>query len=93
MSKNKPNPLYKNRNLLLEFKRQSKEAFLPIDERINNINKRLDSLVDNYIQSRINKGQIKEYNDIYRKELYDEFKNDFYNIHDSLNIIIESKNQ
>lgn len=93
MSKNKLNPIYKKRNILIELKKQSDDFKLSNEERMNNINKRLDTLVDKVMLSRINKGQIKDDNDNIdkiRKVIYDEYKTEFYNLYNFLN---ESKNE
>lgn len=95
MSQNKLNPLYKKRYLLLEFKKQFEDmrSNLSDEERLNNINKRLDTTVDKVLLSRISHGRIKDDLDKERKYIYDEYKTEFFNTYDFVNEFTKKNNQ
>jgi len=87
MSQNKLNPLYKKRYLLMEYKNQFKDmrSNLSDEERLNNINKRLDAIVDKVLLSRISHGRIKDDLDKQRKYIYDEYKTEFFKTYEFVN--------
>lgn len=91
----KLNPIYKKRHLLLEYQRQFKDmrSNLSDEERLNNINKRLDIIVDKVLLSRITHGRIKDDLDKQYKYIYDEYKTEFFNTYDFVNEFKKKYNQ